>query len=728
MAGIFQVFGTIVIDNTKANKNIDETTEKAEKSGSKVGSAFSTIAKGAAAVGTAVVAGAAAVGGAAYKMAKDTAASADEVDKMSQKLGMSRAAYQEWDYVLSQSGVEITSMSTGLKTLTNKIDDAKNGSSSASAMFSKLGISMSDLNNMSREEAFDAVIKGMQGMTDSTERAALANDLFGKSGQELTALFNQTAESTEELKNKAHELGMVMSDETIDSGVKFTDTMDTIKRSLGGLMNSLGGTVLPIVQSVLELITSKLPAIQELFGRLSPIIQELFNGILPPLFNLVETLLPILFDLIESLLPVIEDIISAVLPVIVNLLQQLLPFLVQLIEQVLPIAVQLIEGLMPLITEILNTILPVIIELLKAILPPLIQIIQAILPVIIQLIQTVMPLTLKIVEAILPALINLINTVMPLLVQIINAVMPVLIELIETILPPIIEIIDLVLPILTDLLNKLMPIFTSLLEAVLPVIISLLELISPILKPILELLFTLLEPLLNLLDLILPPLISLFTGLINNSLKPLKLYLGIVADVLSTVFKGAFESIGKVVTNIKNVFSGIIEFVKNVFTGNWRGAWDSVVKIFANIFEGIKNYFKMPLNFIIDGLNVFIRGLNKLKIPDWVPGIGGKGINIKEFSRLRIGMEYVPYDEYPALLHKGERVLTASENKDYTAAISNKDGGDSGRQLTIKVELGEKAIYIEHLDGRNEDDINSFVDLILELIFEKIRRKGVVFG
>jgi phage-related protein len=728
MASVLSLFGTIFIDNTKANKNIDETTEKAEKSGSKVGSAFSTIAKGAAAVGTAVVAGAAAVGGAAYKMAKDTAASADEVDKMSQKLGMSRAAYQEWDYVLSQSGVEITSMSTGLKTLTNKIDDAKNGSSSASAMFSKLGISMSDLNNMSREEAFDAVIKGMQGMTDSTERAALANDLFGKSGQELTALFNQTAESTEELKNKAHELGMVMSDETIDSGVKFTDTMDTIKRSLGGLMNSLGGTVLPIVQSVLELITSKLPAIQELFGRLSPIIQELFNGILPPLFNLVETLLPILFDLIESLLPVIEDIISAVLPVIVNLLQQLLPFLVQLIEQVLPIAVQLIEGLMPLITEILNTILPVIIELLKAILPPLIQIIQAILPVIIQLIQTVMPLTLKIVEAILPALINLINTVMPLLVQIINAVMPVLIELIETILPPIIEIIDLVLPILTDLLNKLMPIFTSLLEAVLPVIISLLELISPILKPILELLFTLLEPLLNLLDLILPPLISLFTGLINNSLKPLKLYLGIVADVLSTVFKGAFESIGKVVTNIKNVFSGIIEFVKNVFTGNWRGAWDSVVKIFANIFEGIKNYFKMPLNFIIDGLNVFIRGLNKLKIPDWVPGIGGKGINIKEFSRLRIGMEYVPYDEYPALLHKGERVLTASENKDYTAAISNKDGGDSGRQLTIKVELGEKAIYIEHLDGRNEDDINSFVDLILELIFEKIRRKGVVFG
>ncbi len=70
---------------------------------------------------------------------------------------------------------------------------------------------------------------------------------------------------------------MVMSDDTIDAGVTFTDTVDTIKRSLSGMMNNLGGTVLPIVQSVLSLIESKLPAIHALFNRLSPIIQELFE-------------------------------------------------------------------------------------------------------------------------------------------------------------------------------------------------------------------------------------------------------------------------------------------------------------------------------------------------------------------------------------------------------------------------------------------------------------------
>ena len=82
MASIFSLFGTIFIDNAEADKSIDNTTEKAEKSGSKVGSAFSSIAKGAVAMGTAVVTGAAAVGTAAYGMAMKTAEQADSIDKL----------------------------------------------------------------------------------------------------------------------------------------------------------------------------------------------------------------------------------------------------------------------------------------------------------------------------------------------------------------------------------------------------------------------------------------------------------------------------------------------------------------------------------------------------------------------------------------------------------------------------------------------------------------------
>ena len=83
----------------------------------------------------------------------------------------------------------------------------------------------------------------------------------------------------------------------------------------------------------------------------------------------------------------------------------------------------------------------------------------------------------------------------------------------------------------------------------------------------------------------------------------------------------------------------IIDFIKNVFAGNWKAAWQNVKNIFSNIISGIGNIFKLPINFIIDGMNAFIKGLNKLKIPDWVPGVGGKGLNIPLIKKLRVGME-----------------------------------------------------------------------------------------
>lgn len=91
----------------------------------------------------------------------------------------------------------------------------------------------------------------------------------------------------------------------------------------------------------------------------------------------------------------------------------------------------------------------------------------------------------------------------------------------------------------------------------------------------------------------------------------------------------------------------------NVFTGNWRGAWENVKGIFKNAVGALEDIFKRPLNAIVSGWNKLVSGLGKVKVPDWVPIAGGKSINLPKLPKLRVGMDYVPEDDFPAILHQG---------------------------------------------------------------------------
>ena len=110
-----------------------------------------------------------------------------------------------------------------------------------------------------------------------------------------------------------------------------------------------------------------------------------------------------------------------------------------------------------------------------------------------------------------------------------------------------------------------------------------------------------------------------------------------VGQIIGNVFSG----IRTYIESVKAVFQNIIDFVKNVFTGNWAGAWESVKNIFGNAFNVLKGLAKAPLNAVISLINSAIGGLNKLhiSIPDWVPGLGGKefGINIPQIPMLATG-------------------------------------------------------------------------------------------
>lgn len=134
---------------------------------------------------------------------------------------------------------------------------------------------------------------------------------------------------------------------------------------------------------------------------------------------------------------------------------------------------------------------------------------------------------------------------------------------------------------------------------------------------------------------ILEPVLRFIIWLVQNFVLPKwQFVFTALGSVVSDVFKGikhVWESV------LKPILNGIISFINGVFSGNWRKAWQGIVDIFRGVFNGIVAIAKAPINAIITGINAFIRGLNKIKIPDWVPGVGGKGINIPTIPHLAAG-------------------------------------------------------------------------------------------
>ena len=344
----------------------NEASEKAgEESGGTFGSKFAGAIKGSAAViGTAIAgATAAAIGtGKAFvDAAKDVATYGDTVDKQSQRLGLSAKSYQELDYVMQIAGTSMDSMSAGIKTLTNQLDAAKNGSETAQAMFSALGLSMDDLANMSREDVFTNVIYGFQGMEDSAERAALANDLLGRSGQQLAPLFNMTAEETAGLIEQANEYGMVMDDTAVKASADFTDSMTTLNNTISGVKNSLMADFLPGLTEV----TSGLAAV---FAGDESGIGQIETG-LGQVISTITSMAPQFFTLASTL---VSGILSGFAPMLPSLVSEIFSFLNSAIITI----TALIPELTPVITTGLQQIGQALFTALPVLLSALLQMAQ----------------------------------------------------------------------------------------------------------------------------------------------------------------------------------------------------------------------------------------------------------------------------------------------------------------------------------------------------------------
>ncbi len=167
-----------------------------------------------------------------------------------------------------------------------------------------------------------------------------------------------------------------------------------------------------------------------------------------------------------------------------------------------------------------------------------------------------------------------------------------------------------------------------------------------------------------------------------------------IIEPIKNFFKGLWDNIktkaGEAWEGVKNKWNAASEWFKNTFVEPVKTAFktlgDNIKSFLTNPLESIKSSFKSAFNWIISKMNTVIGGLNSFQIPDWVPVLGGKGLNIPKIPMLYKGTEYfqpsktwgnmaIVGEQGPELISNlptGSKVHTADETRDL---LSGNGGG-----------------------------------------------------
>ena len=307
-----------------------EATSAGQKAGLNIAGGISTALKSAVSV---VAAGTAAVTGAIVKGSQDVASYGDNIDKMSQKMGMSAKSYQEWDAVMQHSGTSMEAMKSSMKTLANAAE-------TNSKAFEALGISQKDLKNMNQEQLFEATIKALQNVENETERTYLAGKTLGKGATELGALLNTSAEDTQAMRDRVNELGGVMSDEAVKAAATFQDNLQDLQTAISGISRGMISELLPSLNNILAGFTSLITGEEGATDALKKGFSELFSSLDGITKNVIKTITNMMPDLIAGIAEILPGLIDMATTLIISLADALVAAMPQLLTTVLPALVE----------------------------------------------------------------------------------------------------------------------------------------------------------------------------------------------------------------------------------------------------------------------------------------------------------------------------------------------------------------------------------------------------
>lgn len=188
-------------------------------------------------------------------------------------------------------------------------------------------------------------------------------------------------------------------------------------------------------------------------------------------------------------------------------------------------------------------------------------------------------------------------------------------------------------------------------------------------------------------------------------------------DFLLNQFSLVLGGLSEIVGDVFDIFSGVIDFITDVFSGDWSAAWEDVKNIFKSIWDTMADIIKVPINLIIGainsmidavetGINFVISGINKISftVPDWVPVIGGEdfGFNLDKVDfgnipYLAKGAVIPPNAPFAAVLGDQTRGYNIEAPEDLIRKIVREESGKGG-MYQFTAQINRKTLFDEMIE------------------------------
>ena len=496
---------------------VKELGDKSEKSGDKLkvlGTVADGVVKGMEAIAAAgVEAGTAVVG-----MAVNSGKTADDLNALSSQTGISTENLQKFAYASDMIDVSMDTLTGSMSKLTKNMSNAKKGSGDAYDAFNQLGVAFTNADGSLRdnEDVFNDAIRALGQMQNETERDAMAMKLFGKSAQDLNPLIEGGIDDLEKYSKQAEELGLILSQDTLDGANAFNDQLDILKANATGAFQAIGSEIaadlLPELTELQEMSTEAMLALVQGYkeGGLDGLVDAMGQA-LTKLLATISAKLPALIkmgtNLLTSLLNGIKDNLPAITSMATDIVALLLEGILSMLPQILEMGIELISNLATGISQQLPELIPLAIQ----------------------------------------AILNLVTTLLDNIDQLIDAGIELIIGLADGLIEAIPILLEKVPVIIEKLLNALINNAPKLLEASLKLIVTLAE---GIITNIPELLKAI------------PKIIVSLVNAFNN-------YMNKVKEIGTNLVKGIFEGIKNAKdwlwNKLKEWCNGIVDKIKDFF-------------------------------------------------------------------------------------------------------------------------------------------------------------------